>query len=311
MKLFLLKICFLFVVPILLALGASELLLRKIPNDYAYKNEWLKNNANSVNIFCLGSSHIFYGIAPEFFSNKAFNAAHVSQSLKYDNYIFNKFENQMDSLKCLIIGISYFTLISELENGDEDWRTKYYSIYYKSNFHPFEPRYNFELYNFNSKTWNRVIKSMLNIENHITVDSLGFGTQYNYSSRVINIDSVGFCAAKRHTLTISTKLLNSNKESLYSIIDKCSRKKVKVLLLTTPTYQSYYERLNKKQLDITTKICGDLSNKYENVSYINLLRDKRFNKDDFYDADHLNNIGAKKLTIILNDTIRTMNDKLK
>jgi hypothetical protein len=41
-----------------------------------------------------------------------------------------------------------------------------------------------------------------------------------------------------------------------------------------------------------------------NVRYLDLHNDKRFGKNDFFDADHLDEIGAKKLTLILNDTLK-------
>lgn len=41
-----------------------------------------------------------------------------------------------------------------------------------------------------------------------------------------------------------------------------------------------------------------------NVSYLNLFQDSRFVNDDFYDADHLNNEGAKKCSIITNQYIQ-------
>jgi hypothetical protein len=34
--------------------------------------------------------------------------------------------------------------------------------------------------------------------------------------------------------------------------------------------------------------------------------DKRFREKDFFDADHLDEFGAKKLTLILNDTLKTL-----
>lgn len=102
----------LFIIPILLGLVFCEHFLRKIPNDYSFKNEWLSNNARTIQVLNMGSSHAFYGIEPNLFSCKAFNAAHVSQSIKYDHFIFSKFVNDMDSLKVLVLPISYFSFTS-------------------------------------------------------------------------------------------------------------------------------------------------------------------------------------------------------
>ena len=42
-----------------------------------------------------------------------------------------------------------------------------------------------------------------------------------------------------------------------------------------------------------------IDDQYENAVYYNLLTDSAFVANDYYDADHLNEIGAKKLTKLL------------
>jgi len=47
-----------------------------------------------------------------------------------------------------------------------------------------------------------------------------------------------------------------------------------------------------------------IKKKYKNVSYSDFLKDNRFQPNDFFNADHLSEVGAKKFTIILQDTIK-------
>ena len=61
--------------------------------------------------------------------------------------------------------------------------------------------------------------------------------------------------------------------------------------------------MDKKQLEITTEICNKLDEKYSNITYLNWLEKDNFIDEDFFDADHLNNKGAIKLTQLLNDYI--------
>jgi hypothetical protein len=42
---------------------------------------------------------------------------------------------------------------------------------------------------------------------------------------------------------------------------------------------------------------------HPNVEYFSFMQDKRFKKEDFKDADHLNGLGAKKLTVIIDQMI--------
>ena len=90
------------------------------------------------------------------------------------------------------------------------------------------------------------------------------------------------------------------------IVDNCAEKNVQVVLLTTPTYYTYRENLNRNQLKIMEECCDYFIMRYDNVCYLNLLADDRFYDDDFYDADHLNEFGAAKLTLILQQTIDTL-----
>ena len=53
------------------------------------------------------------------------------------------------------------------------------------------------------------------------------------------------------------------------------------------------------------KTAESIASEYDNCVYVNLISDNRFNDKDFFDADHLTEIGAKKFSkkvnTILND----------
>ena len=55
------------------------------------------------------------------------------------------------------------------------------------------------------------------------------------------------------------------------------------------------EELFKKLYDIT--------NKYENVKILNYYDSKEFPDKEFYDGDHVNKIGAEKLTAMIRKSI--------
>ena len=305
MKRFITKTVFLILLPVIVGVVVCEIFLRRIPNDYAYKNEWLTNSSDSVQILNLGSSHAFFGIEPSCFSHKAFNAAHVSQSIKYDHFIFNLFDEKLYSLKVLVLPISYFSMLSSgPENGIEDWRVKYYSIYYHCKYHKFEPKYNLEIYN--GLHLKNVLYSMLGKTSHRTCSDLGYGTTYQLEYRAEDWKESGVIAAKRHTIkNIDTIILEKNKSLIEDMIAVCKKRHIQVIIVTTPTYQSYRDSLDKKQLDISVECCNEFA-KHDNVCYLDLLDDKRFTEDDFFDADHLNEYGAAKLTGILQQTIDSL-----
>ena len=291
-----------FLFPVLVCVVICEAMLRRVDNDYKYKNNWLSKNASSVQVLSLGSSHGYFGIDPTQFELNAFNAAHVSQDIKYDNFIFNKFVNEMDSLKFIILPISYFTPCSNLEKGIEDWRVKYYMMYYHCPYHPLNLKFHLEIADGIHPL--RVLRAIQGKDDNRYCTDLGQGTQYKLASRSDNWKESGKVAAERHTgKGINWEQYQQNMPKLKEILETCKSKGIKVILLTTPTYYTYRENLLDEKLNLAFDCCREMQKKYDNTVWLNLLDDDRFVDDDFYDADHLNEYGAKKLSAILNDYI--------
>jgi len=276
-----------------------ELMLRNIPNDYNYKNQYLKNNSNSITKLFLGSSHTYYGINPKYISGKAFNASHISQTINLDIEILKKYRNNWKELKTIIIPIDYFTLFARLSKGKEKWRIKNYNLYYGMNLSNSLSN-NLEIMNFSYKTnFKRIVSYYSQNKTSITCSELGFGT--NYKGNVDLIES-GNTAALRHTkkdLPYLKESINILNEILYF----ASKNNIEVIFYTSPAYKTYVSNLNEKQLNLTINKITELADKNINCTYINLLEDIRFSSNDFRDADHLNPRGAKKLSEILDKLI--------
>lgn len=289
------------ILPILFFFLVLEIAIRKIPNDYQLKKDYLDKNAAEINTLILGSSHTFYGLNPEYFSKKTFNAAYVSQSLDLDYEILKKYDSKLKNLKTVIVPISYFSLFETLDTDVEKWRIKNYVLYYG-----FENNYqftdNFESLNNDIKlNVKKGIKHYFFNQSFITSSHLGWGTTFNSKNKkTLN----GAFTAKRHTAK-NSDLYDDNIKSLYKIIALCKKNNINIVYITTPTDKSYYENLNKIQIEKTIKTITDLVKNNSNCYYLNLLNSEKFTKEDFYDADHLNEIGAKKLSLLLNAEINS------
>ncbi len=286
--------------PIVLLMVAAEYFVRKVPNDYSFKNKYLYNNSKNIEILVLGSSHSLYGINPEYFSQSAFNAAHVSQSLKYDYFIFNKFKNELLNLKYLIVPISYFTLFYQLEDGIEDWRIKRYSIYYDCQYHN-DLKYNYEIVGAKPFEVLKNVSKYFKGLNNITVSDLGLGLKYTNEKQLDLVDT-GITAAKRHTMT-HLDLLDDNIGSLKKLIVESYAMGIKIVLFTPPARESYISNLNKHQLSVMKSNIAAVTREYPNVEYYDFMKDIQFVDDDFRDADHLNGVGAAKLTLLIDRLI--------
>lgn len=299
----LIKKTLIFFLPFIFFLPLLEILLQQIPNDYSYKKGYLDNHSNEIETLILGSSHSFYGLNSIYFSSNTFNAAHVSQSLDFDFQIYKKYSDSFESLKTIILPISYFTMWGKLENGSESWRVKNYSIYYDiHNSKSFSN--NFEvLSNKIGPNLKRLISYYVMNKTNITCTNWGWGTSYD-SSKNQDLLETGKTASLRHTRDdISSErniiVFNENISILNKIIE--SKENLEVILFTPPAYKTYREHLNQEQLNQTIKISTEIAEKHDNCVYYNFLENSDFIAEDFFDADHLNEKGAKKLSILLNE----------
>lgn len=286
-----------FLFPMVLFGLVSEFLIRRIPNDYEYKKQYLDQHAKEVNVLFLGSSHVYYGINPKYIKS-SFNASYISQSFDYDLEILKKYDNQWTNLKYIVVPIDYFSFYGRLENSPEAWRAKNYRIYYDIN-------NDHKIFNSTEMLSNkldinlhRIYNYYLKGESDISCTRLGWGTSYE-SIKHKNLIKSGETAATRHTAKNNLQYA-TNMHLLDEIISFAEHKHVKILLFTSPAYQSYVSHLNTNQLNGTFSAIRKLNIAHTSVKYYNLLQDSSFHAHDFYDGDHLNEFGAKKLSLKMN-----------
>lgn len=287
-----------FLFPILIFIIFAEIRLRGIDNDCKYKKQWLTEYADSVKVLVLGSSHSYFGVNPDAFRVPAFNAAYVSQDLKRDSFILSKFIHQLTSLQTVILPVSMFSPFSLLEKGEEAFRMKNYVLYYDYPFYKTSLKYWFEIANFNVDNWRQLFAA----ESHRQCSDLGWGTAFSLSEK--DFDGwklTGEEAAKRHSSKTDLEVYNENLEIAKGVLGLCKSRHINVLLLTTPTYITYRENISNKRYAQVMAFCDSLVNDCPGTLYLNLFDDKRFVEDDFFDADHLSDVGALKLSRILDD----------
>jgi hypothetical protein len=298
MRRFIYKTVFL-VIPIIIIAIVYECLLRNIPNDYSYKNEYFQKNAQNIETIFFGSSHTYYGINPIYFPGNSFNASHISQSIDLDYELIIKYSHKFKKLETLIIPIDYFSLFSRTSSGTEAWRMKNYNIYYNLNT-SLNLKENFEFFSFSlKKNTQRIIGYYRYKKNYITCSSLGYG---NVDKEQADLIETGKTAAQRHTQKDKI-YLNDNISIVNNIITFAEQNNLTVLFYTSPAYYSYRTNLDCTQYHITTSTIDSICNNHNNTYYFNLIAGNNFIAEDFRDANHLNKDGAEKLTKIINEKL--------
>ncbi len=277
-----------------------ECLLRNIPNDYSYKCKYLDENADKIEVLFLGNSHFYYGINPYYIKLNSFNAAHYSQTLEYDYRIFEKYKSKLIKLKYIVIGIDYTTLFSNMGASTESWREKYYNIYYHINT-SWSPRNNFELMTGNfEKNIKKVTSYLIKNKNNLRSSQLGWLKNAG-TSTPLYIKESAIKRAERHRI-INSLYLNENVNYLQKLIQATNGNNVCLLLLSTPVSKDYMGYLDGKKIQLNSITLNRVI-KNKKASYYNYSSDRSFCYYDFFDADHLNEKGAKKLSLKINQLL--------
>lgn len=282
-----------------------EYFLRAIPNDFKTKQYHLRKNKENIEVLILGSSHTFVGVDPKYFEKPAFNLAYSSQTLDLDEKLFNRYKNQLTQLKTVIIPVSYFSYVLALEDGTSTYKIKNYNIYYQLYSHTFKIENQLEIPH---QSFDKNLADLEFFKSDpdfkITIDSTGYINK-RYIKSNLDWQESAIHAVNNHSKNmddILTKLrMNQNQKSLENIISWCEENQIKVILVSSPTTDAYVKKLNAKQFNHWRMTTHAISKKYQNVIWLNFLENNElFTLDDFQNADHLNENGAEKMSIILN-----------
>ncbi|MHA7060005.1 hypothetical protein ACWGOQ_0022450 [Aquimarina sp. M1] len=289
--------------PVLFVWGALEYFYRHVESNYTYKHRMVTTHYDTIETLVLGDSHAFFGINPEFITSETFNLSLVSQSLHFDELLFNKHQDSIKNLKNVILTVGYYTL-SQPENVKGDiWRKYFY--YNQMDIHtPIVSDFDVRKYSLAlSKrfSWStNLIRKYIQDGTLVSCDENGWGTYYIDKGKIV-LQKHAFQRAKNHedgSMDFSQNIIK-----LQSIIDRCKAIGCRVYLVEMPAHKDYVTALNPEKWNKIESVCKTLKSNNWNTTYINLRDDDRLEDSDLFDADHLNHKGAKKYTQIINRII--------
>ena len=165
------------------------------------------------------------------------------------------------------------------------------------------PYYNFELSDV--VTFSEKFKTYFRKGSELGYDEYGWGNTYKLSNKdkVIWDDGTeAEAAVKRHTAN-NWDYVDVKYSRMKEIAKFCESHNIQLILITTPCWHSYYDNLNKEQLSKMYETIHRFQKEF-NVPYFNYLKDPRFKADDFFDSNHLSDVGAIKFTKILDKDIK-------
>jgi len=296
MKRFLNKLVW-FLLPLLgLAIGL-EWIAESIPNSYTYKRTYIEQHGREIKTLILGSSYAYDGINAALIP-QAFNLANSSQTIDVDYRLLDRYIPKMDSLKRVILPISYSTL------GDypEQQRRTYYTIY--MDLYPRWPlsRHSFEIF-YPELLIKKLIKYA--VSHDITrCDRLGQRSEHTKTARNQGIEFWNkdidamvrndvFDPESRH------EMVAENIQYLYQLVDLCNHYQVQLIVVNMPVLPTYKNRLPSRQIQLTDQLLQDLATK------VTCLDATSYNvpDDDWYNVTHLTKEGSVAFTQWLIDQL--------
>jgi len=291
-----------FLIPLYILFALIESGIRLIPNAYSIKSNYIENNGDKISILILGHSHHFYGLNPEYMPQGTFNMANVSQMYNYDVLILEKYLDQLPNIKYVVVPISYHSFYDE--GTDMPIINKNYLIYFGTGI-------NNKLSDYSHITSAPFKENSIKISDFISKkkswlssNELGFGLDFE-SKAPVGIQESARLAAQRHHVS-NTDFNQDNLNKFYQLIETSLDKNIKVILVSAPLSQSYYEALDEEVLDKIKIFTNSFVREKIYIQYFDFRQHPEFQDEDFYDADHLNHRGAKKFSKALSLKIQDL-----
>lgn len=293
----------LFLAPVLVLLFCFEWALRCIPNDGSFREKQLNERRNQITTLILGDSHPYFGIDPKFMSGSSFNLAAVSETPDLTALILAHEIKRLPKLKTVVVGVSYFSLFESLEAGSESWRLRHYTIYRHMHVGTY-PKHYFESSSFSTmQNIKRLYEYYVENQSEISCNNYGAGNTYTNSDSM-RIQETAHTAAKRHTFNLTdaaTKTWQYKQQAaLKDMVLQAERHKIRLIFTILPVTNNYRNRIPEQQRQLVEHTLKNLATNNEHVRFLDFSDNRNFKTQDFYDADHLNTTGAKKLSILLN-----------
>lgn len=288
-----------FLFPIFALLGGIELFYRLVPNNYNYKDRLVRERYQDTEVLILGGSHTFYGLDPQYFQYSTFNLAGMSQTILIDQLLFQKHVPHMPNLKWVVLNVEYYSLsMQDTALMNED-RKHYYNTFMDIDVptvSALDPKSYFVSLNRRFSINLNLIESYFEKGSILYCDRNGFGSFYN-KDRAIGLGGSATEMSHHENYSLDFAL---NLSRLEEMITFCAQRNIRVMLVTMPVSSPYAALADPSKLARIVASCEALQAKYSNLTYLNMFQTAAFNDDDFFDADHLHDEGAKKCSLIVN-----------
>lgn len=302
----------LLLLPVLLFLFYVESQLAHVAISYKQKRHELEHQIDKIEVLVLGSSNAYFGVNPHYFSYKGFNLAYRAQWPYYDLRLVEKYIDRMPNLKLVIFSVNYFTFGTQLVDIADNWRIYFYAQYYKilphkkglflGLYHPLDPRNYSKIALFGERARDYFLHGTTDLsQGEAAEDQTGW---FNAGTQPCDLTKkIGESASNAHNLSIDVMHFNENLHYMSLLVNLLRAKNIEFVLVELPEMHCYTDGLDPAKYGLMEKKLSEFAKKHQ-IKYLNYTHAARFGVNEFTDMpDHLNALGAKKISKIIDQDI--------
>ena len=293
--------------PFLALSAVVELGLRRMPSTYSVKKAIIERRLADTEILITGHSQSLEGIDPAILGPNAVSVANLSQSLYYDARVVSLYLDRLPRLRLVVIPLSYFSLRYRLPDSAEPWRMFFYRATWgipeesppRCRLHP---RNYLVLLTYGNLAAGRSLLRGFHADPGI--DENGWQpVRENDPNKEFSInDATARARVAFHAAAMREEAVGPNLRDLDDLLGRLKACGVRVVLITTPVFETYRRNMDRTVFDEMTRAATSLASR-QGFPFRDYFADERFTLDDFYDNDHLNARGAEKFSRILRDEL--------
>ena len=255
------------------------------------KRRGIEARLDDIEILGIGSSHCTRGFDSDMI-DKAFNLGVVDQDLYSTHYIFDQYIDEFKNLKHVI---AFYSVHSQ---GHELCKTSSVKNTVVSHY-VFGVPYNVDYL----KKWRRAVQHRFKTFDDSNIDYKTF-SGYVPEKKNPNVTPPTPEFRCAHHLRENRRIIKQN-HHLFKMAEVCQKKGIQFSIVIAPCRSDFLKELEKYHF-CDEELFYEVFHwaKENNVPILNELHATDYEWDDFYDCDHLDISGAKKLTKKIADFIQ-------
>lgn len=259
--------------------------------------KYFETYANEFEIIATGMSYVSHGLDTDRFKKKLFNFAKASQDLYFD-YQIAKFAIKLGkNIKYALIGLAPYSFHFDLSKAaNECWRMVCYCIALDDTHNFWMPSSKIKKI-FNPKFFSLELPIEDLDLNNTNGDKIKM-QQMNLGARIRTRDRAEVWNNRNYPETRA-----ENIKIFDDYLTLCEKNKICPIVFLPPMSEGYRKHFSKEKLAEFYQIISAAIEKYPSAIFVDGWKIPQFADIDFFNADHLNRLGAAKFSTILNDII--------